>query len=270
MSANGDGRPLIEVRGVTFAYGAEIVLDHVDLDIEERDFLAIIGPNGGGKTTLVKILLGLLRPLSGKIHSRLPARGGALGYVPQFATFDRNFPLRVADVVLMGTLGRRGLLRRHTAEDRERVTIALARLGLGDLEATPITALSGGQVQRMLIARALASDPDILFLDEPTASIDPESRGGLRDILMDLNERIPIVIITHDLGSLPHTVKNVACLNRELFYHPGGEVTEATLEQVYGCNVDLIAHGHPHRVLDRHPSSDALDAHDRSAEPHNE
>jgi zinc transport system ATP-binding protein len=245
---------VISARGLRFGYGREVVIDDVDLDICERDFLAIIGPNGGGKTTLVKILLGLIRPWSGQITSTLSERRGALGYVPQFATFDRSFPLRVSEVVLMGTLGRRGVLRRYTAADRADVSRALERLGLEPLADLPIADLSGGQVQRVLIARALASDPEILFLDEPTASIDPESREGLREILTELNERIPIVIVTHDLGSLPQAVKNIACLNREMFYHAGGELTEETLERAYGCQVDLIAHGHPHRVLDTHES----------------
>jgi zinc transport system ATP-binding protein len=256
MSSRTGDAPFLSARGLRFGYGSEIVLDGVDLDIEPRDFLAIIGPNGGGKTTLVKILLGLLKPWSGEVRSKLGARRGALGWVPQFATFDRDFPLRVFEVVLMGRLGRRGLLRRYTDADREAAGEALFRLGLQDLERAPIAELSGGQVQRVLIARALASEPEILFLDEPTASVDLESRGGLREILLELNERIPIVIITHDLGSLPQTVKNVACLNRQLYYHPGGEISEHTLEQVYGCHVDLIAHGHPHRVLHEHGPGD--------------
>jgi len=250
MSA--EATPVLQARGLCFGYGGELILDHVDLDVHERDFLAIVGPNGGGKTTLVKILLGLLEPDAGEIHSRLSRRRGNLGYVPQFATFDRSFPLRVHEVVLMGTLGRRGPLHRHTRADHAAAEAALTRLDLAELGRTPISELSGGQVQRVLIARALASSPEILFLDEPTASIDPESRGGLRDILLELNGEIPIVMVTHDLGSLPEIVKNVACLDRELFYHAGGELPRETLERVYGCHVDLISHGHPHRVLARH------------------
>lgn len=244
--------PVLQARGLCFGYGADLILDHVDLDIFERDFLAIVGPNGGGKTTLVKILLGLLEPGAGEVRSRLRLRRGSLGYVPQFATFDRDFPLRVHDVVLMGTLGRRGPLRRHTRADHDAANAALARLDLGDLGRLPIAELSGGQVQRVLIARALASAPEILFLDEPTSSIDPESRGGLLGILTELNREIPIVMVTHDLGSLPGVVKNVACLDRTLFYHPGGQLSQETLERVYGCHIDLISHGHPHRVLARH------------------
>jgi zinc transport system ATP-binding protein len=252
MSERKGSEPILEARGITFRYGREEVLRDVDLAIEPDDFLALIGPNAGGKTTLVKIMLGLLEPDAGEVRSRLDGRGGSLGYVPQFATFDRAFPLRVEEVVVMGRLGRRRPLRRYSREDHGAALAALDRLGLVDIARSPIAELSGGQVQRVLIARALASDPEILFLDEPTASIDPDSREGLREILLELNERIPIVIVTHDLGSLPEMVKNVACLNRELYYHAGGEISEETLERAYGCHVDLIAHGHPHRVLHQH------------------
>jgi zinc transport system ATP-binding protein len=252
--AGDPGEPVISVRDLCFGYDGVRVIDHVDLDIQARDFLAIIGPNGGGKSTLVKLLLGLLRPWSGKIDSRIGTRRGSLGYVPQFAAFDRSFPLRVSEVVMMGTLGGRGLLRRHSRENRLATGAVLEQLKIQGLSATPIAELSGGQIQRVLIARALVSEPEILFLDEPTASIDAESRETLRSLLLELNRTIPIVIVTHDLSSLPDTVKNIACLNRELYYHTGGEANAETLEKVYGCHVDLIAHGHPHRVLSEHSS----------------
>ncbi|MBW2272956.1 MAG: metal ABC transporter ATP-binding protein [Deltaproteobacteria bacterium] len=247
------GEPVIRVRDLCFGYDGERVIDHVDLDIHAQDFLAIIGPNGGGKSTLMKLLLGLLRPWSGEIRTRIGAHRGQLGWVPQFATFDRGFPLRVSEVVMMGALGARGLLRRYAKEDRLATEAALEQLQLRELGATPVAELSGGQMQRVLIARALVSKPEILFLDEPTASIDAESREKLRNLLLELNQTIPIVIVTHDLSSLPDAVKNVACLNRQLYYHPGGEAVAEGLEKVYGCHVDLIAHGHPHRVLSEHP-----------------
>jgi zinc transport system ATP-binding protein len=251
--SSGADEPVIRVRNLCFGYDRERVIDHVDLDIHARDFLAIIGPNGGGKSTLLRLLLGLLQPWSGEIHSRIGARRGSLGWVPQFATFDRSFPLRVAEVVMMGALGERGLLRRYARQDRLATEKVLEQLQLRELGATAIAELSGGQMQRVLIARALVSRPEILFLDEPTASIDAESREKLRGLLLELNEAIPIVIVTHDLSSLPDAVKNIACLNRQLYYHAGGEAVAEGLEKVYGCHVDLIAHGHPHRVLSEHP-----------------
>lgn len=241
--------PLIEVRGVTFGYGREVVLDNVDLDIQPRDFLAVIGPNGGGKTTLVKVILGLLRPWSGEVVRRIDP--GRLGYVPQFSTFDKSFPLRVSDVVLMGKLGRRGLFQRYSREDREDVERILDRLKLSGVSRSHVAEISGGQLQRVLIARSLAATPEILFLDEPTASIDAESREVLQQILEELNQTIPIVVITHDVTSMSSMVKRIACINRRLFYH-GEEIDQHVLEEVYGCPVELVAHGVAHRVLHHH------------------
>ena len=253
MAETKEGAPVLEVRGLTFGYGSEVVLDRVDLAILPRDYLAVIGPNGGGKTTLLKLILGLLTPWSGQIVDHLPPRRGKFGYVPQFSTFDRSFPLRVAEAVLMGRLGRRGLIHPYTREDREAVAEALALLHLAPLARAHISELSGGQLQRVLIARALVSDPDLLFLDEPTASIDAESREVLRQVLAEQNERIPIVVVTHDITSIAGAVRHVACVNRTLHYHGGGELTPELLEETYGCPVELFAHGVPHRVLREHP-----------------
>jgi len=247
--------PLVEVRDVTFGYGREVVLDHVSLAIEPRDFLAVIGPNGGGKTTLLKAILGLVRPWSGEVVFHLPSGSdprGRLGYVPQFSTFDRDFPLRIADMVLMGRLGRRSVLRPYSREDRAAAGRALERLGLTGVARSHASEVSGGQLQRALIARALVSEPEVLFLDEPTASIDAESRATLRELLEDLNRTIPIVVVTHDVTSLAPMVKRIACINRRLFYHGGPELSLEVMEEVYGCPVELVTHGVPHRVLHDH------------------
>ena len=247
--------PLVEVRDVTFGYGAEVVLDHVSLGIQPRDFLAVIGPNGGGKTTLLKVILGLLRPWSGEVVFHLPSGRdprGRLGYVPQFSTFDKDFPLRIADMVLLGRLGRRNLLRPWSREDRAAAEGVLDRLGLAGVARAHVAEVSGGQLQRALIARALVADPEILFLDEPTASIDMESRETLRELLADLNRAIPIVVVTHDVTSLAPMVSRIACINRRLFYHGGPELSLEVMEEVYGCPVELVTHGVPHRVLHHH------------------
>ena len=247
--------PLVEVRDVTFGYGREVVLDHVNLTIEPHDFLAVIGPNGGGKTTLLKAILGLVRPWSGEVAFHLPSGSdprGRLGYVPQFSTFDRDFPLRIAEMVLMGRLGRRSILRPYSREDRAAAGRAIERLGLGGVARSHASEVSGGQLQRALIARALVSEPEVLFLDEPTASIDAESRETLRDLLEDLNRSIPIVVVTHDVTSLAPMVKRIACINRKLFYHGGPELSLEVMEEVYGCPVELVTHGVPHRVLHDH------------------
>lgn len=245
-------RPLIAARQVTFGYGSEKVVEDVTLEIRPRDFLAIIGPNGGGKTTLVKILLGLLRPWSGEVVWNPPAGPGRMGYVPQFSTFDKGFPLRVTDVVLMGKLGRRGLLRPYTRKDREDVDRVLDRLGLTRLAAEHVREISGGQLQRVLIARAVVADPEILFLDEPTASIDAESRETLTGLLEELNRRIPVVVITHDVTGLAPLVRRIACVNRRLVCHEGAELDARTLEEAYGGPVEVVTHGVQHRVLHRH------------------
>jgi zinc transport system ATP-binding protein len=250
--------PLVEVRHLTFGYGKEVVLDHVDLEIQRRDFLAIIGPNGGGKTTLLKVMLGLLRPWSGEVVYHLPNGGetrGRLGYVPQFSTFDKDFPLRVRDMVLMGRLGYhggRGLLRSYSRDDRAAADAALDRLGLRGIARAHVSEISGGQLQRVLIARALVSSPEILFLDEPTASIDAESRETLSRLLEELNRTIPIVVVTHDVTSIATMVNRIACINRRLFYHGGPELSQEVMEEVYGCPVELVSHGVPHRVLHHH------------------
>lgn len=246
-------QPLIEAKSITFGYGAEAVLEDVDLAIDPDDFLAILGPNGGGKTTLVRVLLGLVEPWSGSVRRRTSSRRGALGYVPQFAEFDRSFPVRVRDLVKMGRLGLRGPFRRYRPEDERKVAETLRDFGLEGVAEDTIEGLSGGQLQRALIARALVAEPEILFLDEPLASIDAESREVLLDTLRRLHERIPIVVVTHDLTPFAGIVQQIACINRRLYYHPHGELTEEMLEEVYGCPVELIAHGVPHRVL--HPHS---------------
>ncbi len=253
--------PLLALRDVSFAYDQEPILDHVTLEVGRRDFLAIIGPNGGGKTTLLKVLLGLVPPSAGRVERHLGGgeegtgrpRAGALGYVPQFATFDRDFPLRVREVVQMGRLGVRGPLHRYTSGDRAAVGTALARLGLAAIAEHPVGQLSGGQLQRTLIARALVGEPVALLLDEPLASVDAEYREKLVDLLRELHATMPIVVVTHDLTPFAGVVRQIACMNRHLHYHPEGRLTPEMLEEVYGCPVELITHGVPHRVLGHHP-----------------
>lgn len=218
-----EAQPFVTVEDVSFGYDREVVLDRVSLPIYERDFLAIVGPNGGGKTTLLKLLLGLLQPWSGRIHYRQQVPHGGLGYVPQFATFDARFPLRVIDVVLMGRIGRCGPLRRFGAADRTAAAAILERLQLANLAQNSIADLSGGQRQRVLIARALVANPSILFLDEPTASVDQESRSVFAQLLGELNEQIPLVIVTHDPSGLPDGVRHVARVNRQLEHGPADQ-----------------------------------------------
>lgn len=247
--------PAIELRDVSFAYGDVPVLESVDLVVARGEYLAVLGPNGSGKTTLLELVLGLRQPASGRIRvlGLPPERArGRVGYVPQRVRFDLDFPIRVGDVVRMGRLRRSRMLRRLGPADHDAVRRALATVEIEPLAARPIGSLSGGQLQRVLIARALAQEPELLLLDEPTASLDERIGTGVWDLLGTLAKSMTVVVISHDIGAISRHVQTVACLNRRLHAHPSRELTPEILEATYGCPIDLIAHGHPHRVLGRH------------------
>ncbi|NTW96934.1 MAG: metal ABC transporter ATP-binding protein [Oscillochloris sp.] len=259
MQTNVSAPPAVEVQGLWAGYEREPVLEDVTLTIMPGDFIGLIGPNGGGKSTLLKVLLGLLVPIRGEVRlfGQPPAQGRRLvGYVPQAFAFDRAFPIRVSEVALMGRLSRRGLGRRYTAEDDAAVRTALDQVDAWALRDRPFGALSGGQRQRVLVARALAAEPQLLILDEPTASVDPQGRADLYEVLRTLNARMSILLATHDMLAISSYVKTVGCINRRLVYHGTQELTAEMLDMAYPCPVDLIAHGAPHRVLAAHPSGE--------------
>lgn len=247
--------PIVHLDHVWLHYEDIVVLEDITLQLHPLDFVSIIGPNGGGKTSLLKVLLGLVQPSQGEVRvlGRSPNSGRAeIGYVPQQATLDKHFPINVWDVTLMGRLGRLPLFQRYRAEDRELAADALHKVKMYDLRQRQIGALSGGQQQRVLIARALVLQPKLLLLDEPTASIDSEIKREIYDLLCELNEQITIIMVSHDIGVISSYVKTVACLNRRLVYHDEKTVTPEMLIGTYQCPVDLIAHGVPHRVLHPH------------------
>ncbi|MFW6010719.1 MAG: metal ABC transporter ATP-binding protein [Gemmatimonadota bacterium] len=252
----GGGRPALEMRGVDFSFGARQVLEAVDLRVEEGAFLGIIGPNGGGKTTLLEIVLGLLEPDAGSVSvlGRTPTEARSrIGYVPQHARFDHDFPITVRDLVLMGRLGRRrGRPGRWSTADRTAAGRALRRMELEDREGDLIGGLSGGQLQRALIARALAVEPEILLLDEPTASVDTRVGRNVYELLQKLAGSVTVVLVTHDVGVISRYVESLACLNRRLHYHGTDELTPELLEETYGAPVDMVAHEHGQRLLDEH------------------
>jgi zinc transport system ATP-binding protein len=250
-----DSPPPIELRDVSFAYGRTPVLESVSLVVKPRDFLGIIGPNAGGKTTLLRLILGLLKPDRGSVEifgSPPSDARGSMGYVPQYARFDTGFPIDVLDTVRMGRLGR--AVSGGHGRDREAAIAALEKVELARLAKEPIGRLSGGQLQRVLIARALASEPRILLLDEPTASVDTRIGQSVYGLLSDLAEELTIVLVSHDIGVISRYVKTIACLNVRLHYHHSRELTPDMVEAAYGCPVDLVAHGHPHRVFPSHRS----------------
>lgn len=247
--------PVVEMDGVDAGYDSALVLENVTLKIASGDFVGIIGPNGGGKTTLIRVILGILQPERGTVRvfgRPVTEVRATVGYVPQILEFDRAFPIRAIDVVRMGRLGRRGLRSAYNKADNEVVDRVMEETGIVDQANRLFGELSGGQRQRALIARALAVEPELLVLDEPTANVDPSLQGGIYDLLAELNESVTILMVTHDLGVVSAHVKSVGCLNRTLHYHGGIHIPEGVLEETFGCSVDFITHGTPHRVFPKH------------------
>lgn len=246
----------IECNQVSVWYDDVCALEDVTLTVPEGDFLGIIGPNGGGKSTLLKSILGLLTPSKGSISifGSSPAEASRLvGYVPQFSRFDRRFPASVMDVALMGRLpSRLSAFFSYSKRDRQFVEEVLEQLDISDLKNRQIGQLSGGQMQRVLIARALAAEPRLLLLDEPTASVDSRSKEQIYGLLKELNRKLTVVIVTHDVGVISSHIRTIACLNQRLHYHGETELTDGLVEKVFGCPVEIIAHGVPHRVLKYH------------------
>jgi len=245
---------VLELKNVTAGYKRDNpVIREVDLAIPERDFLAIIGPNGGGKTTLLKVMLGLLEPWTGTVElfgQSPPRTRSRVGYVPQVVP-EEGFPVTVLDVVLMGRLKSRKVLKRFGTNDRETAAEYLKKLDIQDLAEKDMNSLSGGQKQRVLIARALVGQPDMLLLDEPVASVDHETQESFFNLLAKLNSEITIVLVTHDVGAVSSHVKNIACINSLLVSH-GAEISSESVARAYGCPFELISHGElPHRVLER-------------------
>lgn len=236
----------IVIRDLNFAYDDIRILCNVNLDIHQGDSICIVGPNGGGKTTLMKLILGLLSPDSGSIRifgqSPVAARL-RIGYVPQYAKYDPQFPISVLEVVLMGRLA--GTLHnRFSPDDKNMALRALGQVGLTDQAARPFASISGGQRQRTLIARALASGGDILILDEPTANIDHESEVKFLDLLRGLNEKMTILMVTHEVGFASSFFKRIACVNRQVVIHPTSELTGQLIQEMYGGDLKMIRHDH--------------------------
>ena len=247
--------PPIQIKGLSAGYGKELVIEDVDLTVKEGDFLGIIGPNGGGKSTLLKCILGLLEPVKGeiKIYGERPKVGRHfIGYVPQYAVYDQDYPISVWDVVLMGNRRTRGLRPGYGKEDREAAERSLQEVDMLEYSDHRISELSGGQRQRVFMARALVSRPKILLLDEPTASLDTMVKESIYTLLSKLNKEITIVVVTHDIGVISSYIRRVGCLNRYIHVHDEGLITADMLSSGYTCPVDLVAHGVPHRVLKEH------------------
>jgi zinc transport system ATP-binding protein len=252
---NTAAEEVVRLEDVWVRFDGVAILEGIDLSVYQNDFMGLIGPNGGGKTTLLKVVLGLIKPSRGKITvlGSTPERGRRfVGYVPQYSLFDRYFPASVWDVVLMGRLGQAVRFRRYSEEDKKAAINALQTVELLDFKERQIGRLSGGQQQRVFIARALVSEPKLLLLDEPTASVDAPMMEEFYELLNRLKQRMAIVLVTHDLSAVSIYVDTVGCLNRKLYYHHSKEISAEDLEAVYQCPIELIAHGVPHRVLGDH------------------
>jgi len=236
----------IEIQGVSFRYDERQILKDVNLTIWPYDSICIVGPNGGGKSTLIKLIIGLLSPDTGtiKIFGKRPDETHQLiGYVPQFAQYDRQFPISVQEVVCMGRMGK-SFTGRYSKRDKDKTLEALGEVGLADLVDRSFSALSGGQRQRVLIARALATGGKILILDEPTANIDRESETHFFDLLRELNKRMTILMVTHDVGFASSFFTRIACVNREVIIHPTSELTGKLIRDMYGGDLQMIRHDH--------------------------
>ena len=247
---------LISLKDVSVGYDdRQKVLDHVNLDILPNDFIGVIGPNGGGKTTLVKTILKAL-PYSGEVqYSPVIGSDGyrAIGYLPQVSDIDKSFPISVCEVVLSGLQARKRLFGRYSAADKAKALQLLDLCGIESIARRPIGELSGGQLQRTLLCRALISDPKVLILDEPANFVDNKFEKELYAILRQLNDRMAIIMVSHDLGTITSHVKSIVCVNRQVHRHRSNILTEEQLRN-YDCPIQLVSHGHiPHTVLEHHP-----------------
>jgi len=239
---------VIDIRNVSFAYAREPVLRDISLTVPREEFLGIIGPNGGGKSTLVKLILGLLKPHGGSISvlGTSPKEASVrIGYVPQYPTFSRrDFPISVMDMVLLGRLDPSRWSIGYTTEDRDVAEAVMAAVEIRNITGRPIGSLSGGQLQRVLIARALACQPEILILDEPTANIDIRAEEDIFAMLKQHNDHITVIVVSHDIAFISGYVDRVACLNQTLVCHATNEISGKTIEELYGAPVRMINHAH--------------------------
>ena len=271
--------PLIEIKNLSAGYDSRTVLRNVNLTVYDRDFLGIIGPNGGGKTTLIKCILGLLKPTTGEILYRVTTASNnnpafldnsatnsqfstlnsqfSMGYLPQYNSIDRKFPITVEEVILSGLSSQKSLISRFTATHREKARQVIARMGLEGLEKRAIGALSGGQLQRALLGRAIISAPALVVLDEPSTYIDKRFEARLYELLAEINHDCAIILVSHDIGTVLQQVKSIACVNETLDYHPDTGVSEEWLERNFNCPIELLGHGAlPHRILAEHKHGD--------------
>jgi zinc transport system ATP-binding protein len=244
---------LFKINKLSAGYDTDIVLKDVDLTVSQNDFIGVIGPNGGGKTTLLKVILGLIKPQKGTIDFNYSIlRQNRIGYLPQMSAGDNTFPVTVTDVILSGLMIQKGIVARMSTEDRSKAKDVINELGLSGIDRSPLTELSGGQLQRVFLGRAIIGSPELLLLDEPDNFVDTSFENDFYEKLHQLNERMAILLVSHDVGTISFHVKSFACVNRKLHYHPSPEITNEQLS-AYDCPIQLVTHGRvPHTVLEKH------------------
>ncbi|MCF6356792.1 MAG: ABC transporter ATP-binding protein [Draconibacterium sp.] len=245
-------KPLIKIEDLTVGYNKIPVLNNVNLDIFENDFIGVIGPNGGGKTTLLKAILGLLKPFNGVIKFRKDINGSKkqIGYLPQVKHIDRKFPITVFDVVRSGSIMQNQF--KGKAQLKLKIEELLEDMGISNIRNKAIGELSGGQMQRVFLCRAILSNPKVLILDEPDTFVDNRFEGELYEKLQLLNNEMAIILVSHDMGTISSYVKTIACVNGGLHYHPSSNISQEQLDG-YNCPIQVITHGEiPHTVLKHH------------------
>ena len=241
-----NGKDVVRMEDVWVRYDGVPALEAVDLSVKYGDFLGIIGPNGGGKSTFLKVILGLVKPGRGNVllDGVSPQKGRRIvGYVPQLRNLDWAFPISVWDVVRMGRYRKQGLFHRYNEKDTQATEQVLEKTGLSHLKDRQIGALSGGQQQRAFIARALVGEPKLLLLDEPMTGVDANSRTEFHELLTELNKNASIVMVSHDISAVTIYATKLACLNRRLYYHGSRELLDEDIEAAYGCPVGMITQG---------------------------
>jgi zinc transport system ATP-binding protein len=244
---------LFEMFSISASYGSDVVLQDVNFKVNENDFIGVIGPNGGGKTTLLRVILGLVKPVKGRmVFNNGLLNGNSIGYLPQMSTGDINYPVTVTDVILSGLMIRKGIISRMSADDKKKADMVIGQLGLEGLSKSTLNELSGGQMQRVFLGRAIIGDPKLLLLDEPGNFVDMAFENDFYEKLRELNKRMAILMVSHDVGTISSHIKSFACVNKNLHYHPSSELTNEDL-LAYGCPIQLVTHGDvPHTVLKSH------------------
>ncbi len=240
-------KPILEIKNLTASYGSLKALDKVNLTVYENDYLGVIGPNGGGKTTLIKCVLGLKEYESGEIIYYIdgkPQPNITIGYLPQYTVIDKKFPISVLEVILSGLSCQKNLLYKYSASDKEKALHIIHKMGLIGLEKRPIGELSGGQLQRAILGRSLISEPKILILDEPSTYIDKKFEAELYQLLKEIQKDCAIVLVSHDIVTTLRQANCIAAINKQLSYSPTTEIEASWLEEKFECPIELLGFGH--------------------------